>query len=175
MSFTNKCFATISPVIVALDQWTKWLVQEHIPFGTGFSVIPGYFDLVHVTNPGAAFGMFAGANAAWRVPFFYAVSLIAFLSIVGLARSMPKHERLMPIVLSLIMGGLFGNLIDRIRFGEVTDFLAVHIRDVVWNIDLGFWSTALPLDWPAFNVADSAITVSMVLLGIQIVRGKAMT
>lgn len=162
MAFKHRCLLFISPLIFLLDQLTKWWVIRAIPYGSGIPVIPGYFDLVHVRNTGAAFGMFAGANAAWREPFFYAVSVIATVVIFSVVRSLGPRERLLPITLALVFGGVLGNVLDRIRFGYVTDFLSVHWRDVVvWNI---------PLEWPSFNVADSAITVSMVLLAWYFIR-----
>lgn len=162
MLFKHRCLLIISPLIFLLDQLTKWWVIHTIPYGSGIPVIPGYFDLVHVRNTGAAFGMFAGANAAWREPFFYIVSVIATVVIFSVVRSLGPRERLLPITLSLVFGGVLGNVLDRIRFGYVTDFLSFHWRDVVvWNI---------PLEWPSFNVADSAITVSMVLLAWYFIR-----
>jgi signal peptidase II len=167
MSFKLRCMIIISPLIFIADQVTKWLVIQHIPYRTGFPVINGYFDLIHVKNTGAAFGLFAGADAVWREPFFYVVSVVAVGAIIYFYRQLASQERLMPVVLSLILGGVAGNLLDRIRLGAVTDFLSVHWRDVVvdWHV-LGLHIN-FPLDWPAFNVADSAITVSMVLLAIQ--------
>lgn len=164
MVYKYRCFAIITPVIFLLDQLTKWWIVRTIPYGQGFPVIPGYCDLVHVHNTGAAFGMLAGAHATWREPFFYAVSLIATGVIVAVARSLGPRDRLVAVILALVLGGVLGNLLDRIRFGWVIDFVSVHWRDVVVRWHLGRWQWQLPLEWPAFNVADSAITVSMVLL-----------
>lgn len=165
MSRFKLCtMALIAPAIILLDQSTKWLVRAEIPYGSGIPVIPGFFDIVYYTNTGAAFGMLSDAHAIWREPFFYTIALIALVAIAVMWRRCAAHERLMPVILSLLVGGVVGNLIDRIAFGRVTDFLSVHWRDVVWRFSLFGREWAIPLDWPAFNVADSAITVSMVLL-----------
>lgn len=170
MSFKWKCVGFVTPLIILSDQWTKWLVQQHIPFGTRHPIIADYLDLVHVTNTGAAFGMFADGGAWWREPFFYGIALVALVVMGRVFRQLGLRERLMPLVLALILGGLVGNLIDRVRFGAVTDFVAVHWCDTVWSWSLWGWHARVPLEWPAFNIADSAITVSMVLLIAHFVR-----
>lgn len=162
--FKILTMSLIAPLIILLDQWTKYLVRENIPYGSSVSVIPGFFDLVHYTNTGAAFGMLSDAHAAWREPFFYCIAFVALIAIVVMWRRCAAHERLMPIILSLLVGGVIGNLVDRFSFGKVTDFLSVHFRDVIWHFSIAAREFTIPLDWPAFNVADSAITVSMVLL-----------
>lgn len=156
MSFKYKCLFILAPVVFALDQLTKHLVVSKMTIGQVIPAIEGYFDIVHYTNSGAAFGLLAGANDAWRTPFFYIVSLAALVIIIAYFIKMNAEERLMPFALALVVGGILGNGLDRIRFGSVTDFLSVHIQDrSLWGI---------VLDWPAFNLADSAITVAMILL-----------
>ncbi len=162
MQFKYKCLLIIAPLIFIFDQFTKYLIMKNIPFGRAIEVIPGFFDIVHYTNSGAAFGFLSKADAGWKTPFFYAISVAALIGIVIYVVKMPVAERLMAVVLSFIVGGIFGNGIDRVRFGEVTDFLSVHIGDkVLWGVRL---------EWPAFNVADSAITAAMVLLVISAFR-----
>ena len=175
MTFKLRCVFIIAPLILLLDQWSKWSVRAEIPFGGVIPIWPGYFDLVHVQNTGAAFGMLAGAAAAWREPFFYLVSAVALTAIVVMLGRLRATERLTIFILSLLFGGVIGNLIDRVLFGSVTDFVSVHWRDAVWSGTLFGWHWQLPLDWPAFNVADSAITVSMVLLAWQLLRGEGRT
>ncbi|MBI4367627.1 MAG: signal peptidase II [Deltaproteobacteria bacterium] len=170
ISFKYRCLVIISPLILVLDQITKWLIRERIPFGHAIPVIPGYVDLVHVMNTGAAFGMLAGGHAGWRTPFFLALSVVALAAIGRLLSTLPASARLLPVVFSLMIGGILGNVIDRLRFGAVVDFLSVHWRDVVWRADIAGLRLRIPLDWPAFNVADSAITVSMVLLCYHMIR-----
>lgn len=173
MVFKYRVLLIVSPVLVLLDQLTKWLVVHAIPFGERVPVVPGYFDLVHFRNTGAAFGLFADGHANWREPFFIAISLVASVVVLVVVRRLQAHERLMAVVMALIFGGIWGNFLDRLRVGAVTDFLSVHWRDVVVRIPLGAWQVTFPLDWPAFNVADSAITVSMVLLAWQAVKGES--
>lgn len=150
MSFKYKLLLTLTPLIVILDQFTKWLILENLPLHTHIPVIPDFFDIVHVRNTGAAFGFLAESSASFREPFFYVVALIAVVVIAGIFRKLPSHAVYMSWVIALVTGGLVGNLIDRLRFGNVVDFLSFHWRDV--------W------EWPSFNVADSAITIAMVLL-----------
>lgn len=157
-----KILAIVAPLVFAIDQLTKYFVSTKITLGQGLTIIPGFFDIVHYTNTGAAFGLLAGARASWRTPFFYAVSVVALIAIIFYIKKMPDSERLLAFALSFVVGGIFGNGLDRLRFGAVTDFLSVHIGDkVLWGIGL---------EWPAFNVADSAITVAMVLLVISTFR-----
>lgn len=162
MSFKYKSLLIIAPLIFLFDQLTKHLVSMEIALGQGIPVIPGFFDIVHYTNAGAAFGFLAGAHDSWRTPFFYIISVVALAGIVFYIKKLPDNERLAPFALSLVVGAIFGNGLDRLRFGAVTDFLSVHVGDkVLWGAHL---------EWPAFNVADSAITIAMVLLVISAFR-----
>lgn len=170
MRYRYKVALIIGPLIFILDQFTKWWVLAAIPFGEKIVVIPGYFDLVHTQNVGAAFGMFAGTAAGFRVPFFYIMAAVAVAVICIMLWKMRDEERLLPLTFALVLGGIAGNVLDRIRFGAVVDFLSLHWRDVVWTVKLGTREFSIPLDWPAFNVADSAITVAMVLLIIAAFR-----
>ena len=136
-------------MIIALDQLTKSAITARFALHEAFPVIPGLFNLVYVLNPGAAFGFLADASANFRYVFFIGVTVVAACLIVFyLVKSNPRNLMLAGS-LTLIFGGAVGNLIDRIRFGSVVDFLDVYI------------GTA---HWPAFNVADSAITVGAILM-----------
>lgn len=139
----------ISAVVIILDIWTKWLVLQRIDQHEAIPVIPNFFQLVHVRNTGAAFGI--GANAASSlVPLLLNVGAIAvFCVVVVYALRSAVTDRLLQIGLHLILGGAIGNLLDRFRFGYVVDFLDVYIGR---------------LHWPAFNVADSAICIGIALL-----------
>jgi len=142
--------AAIAASVLVLDQITKQLVIKHIPrYGT-VRIIPGFFDLTNVRNPGAAFGFLAGAQGWWRTAFFIIVSIGALVVIAYLVRK--TADRLSLIAFSLIGGGAVGNLVDRIRFGEVVDFIDWYYRS--WH-------------WPAFNIADSGITVGVALLAVE--------
>jgi signal peptidase II len=149
--------AAIAGLIVVLDQLTKYLVVQQFRLHESVQVIPGFFNLTYVRNPGAAFGILAGASGAWRTAFFLTVSVAALAVIVILVRT--AHARLPLVAFSLIGGGAVGNLIDRARFGEVVDFIDWYFRSH---------------HWPTFNIADSAITVGVVLLAVDMLfAGKA--
>ncbi len=164
MAFKYKLLLTVTPLIVVLDQLTKWLILQNLPLHTAISVIPGFFDIVHVRNTGAAFGMFAGSDQTFREPFFYLVAAVAVLVLGGLLRKISPRDKIMAWVVALVAGGLVGNLIDRLRFGNVVDFLSFHWRDAVADWNLFGWALNFRWEWPSFNVADSAITMAMVLL-----------
>jgi signal peptidase II len=116
-------------------------------------VIHGLFNLTYVRNKGAAFGILADSSI--RIPFFITVSIAAMLGILWYIKQLREDQKLAILSLSLVFSGAFGNLIDRIRLGEVIDFL-----DVFWG----------RYHWPAFNVADSAITTGVTLLFIEMWR-----
>ena len=140
----------IAGIVLVLDQFTKYLVLQRFALHESVPVIPGFFNLTYVRNPGAAFGILAGAHGAWRTVFFIAVSLAALAVIITLVRK--THDRLPLAAFALIGGGAVGNLIDRVRSGEVVDFIEWYYRSY---------------HWPAFNIADSAITVGVALLAID--------
>lgn len=142
--------AAIAGVVVLLDQFTKYLVLHRFSLHESVPVIPGFFNLTYVRNPGAAFGILAGAHGAWRTVFFITVSLVALAVIMTLVRK--THDRIPLVAFALIGGGAVGNLIDRVRSGEVVDFIEWYYRSY---------------HWPAFNIADSAITVGVALLAVD--------
>ncbi len=139
-------FIIIFLSVVCLDQLTKlWVVQA---FGLYESrvIIPGLFNFTYLTNTGAAFGILAGHPAWWRQLFFICVALVALVAIFFLHKKIAHESRWYTASLALIAGGAVGNLIDRVRLGSVVDFLDFYV------------STH---HWPAFNLADSAITVGV--------------
>ncbi|MGZ5432932.1 MAG: signal peptidase II [Thermoanaerobaculia bacterium] len=142
-------YLILSAVIIVLDIWTKSLVLARIQLHEAIPVIPNFFQLVHVRNTGAAFGL--GANASSKlVPLLLNVGAIAvFCVVVVYALRTAVTDRLLQTGLHLILGGAIGNLLDRFRFGYVVDFLDVYIGRH---------------HWPAFNVADSAICIGIALL-----------
>lgn len=164
MSYKYKILLSVAPAVLALDQLTKFFVLRGMPLGQVIPVIPGFFDLVHIRNTGAAFGILAHWAPVFRLPFFYGVTIVAMVILIYAFKHLADHDRFYAVPLSLITGGVFGNLIDRARFGNVVDFLSFHVKDVVlWRVRM---------EWPAFNVADSAITVSVVLIAWRMLRGK---
>lgn len=136
----------LSVVVIVLDQLTKQWVSQSLGFGEVLPVMPS-FNLVLAHNAGAAFSFLAGAGG-WQRGFFSGIAVVAAVVIIHLLR---KHhgEKLFSLALALILGGALGNLIDRVRFGHVVDFLDFYIQ---------------AYHWPAFNVADMAITAGAGLL-----------
>lgn len=137
----------LAGVIVVLDQATKALVRAYVPVHSSFTVIPGFLDLTHVQNSGAAFGILNAVSFPHKAGVIALVSTVALVSIAAFAVRLSPHQRLARIGLALILGGAAGNLIDRLAAGVVVDFV-----DVYWR-QFHFW---------AFNVADSAITVGVI-------------
>ncbi len=133
------------------------MVVESIPLHTGIEVITGFFDLAHVRNPGVAFGMMAGSAWSFQRVFLILLSLAAMAAIMWVIYSSAAIELGLLAGYSLFFGGALGNVIDRIRYGEVIDFIDVHWGNV---------------HWPAFNVADSALCVGAGLFLIHFVFKK---
>jgi signal peptidase II len=144
--------ASIMGSVLILDQYTKHFVDTHIRRHEIVTVIPGFFNLTNVRNPGAAFGILSGIHGAWRSVFFISMTLTALIVIAVLIRK--THERLLIFAFSLIAGGAIGNVIDRLRYGEVVDFIQWYVKSYYW---------------PSFNVADSAISIGVGLLAIDMI------
>jgi signal peptidase II len=153
----NILFLAIVTLVVLLDQLTKAWILATLRLHEGFPLIDGFFNIVHVRNPGAAFGFLASASPAFRYLFFLGVTVAAILLILHYLRQTGINDRSLVFALALILAGAVGNLIDRIRFGEVVDFLDVYIGTY---------------HWPAFNVADSAITTGAILLALLLLRRR---
>jgi len=137
----------LSALVLILDQLTKLAVIERLTAYVDVIVITGFFNLVHVHNTGAAFSLFAD-QPGWQRGFFVGVAAVASAVILYLLRK-TQGRRSFSIALALILGGAIGNVIDRILYGHVIDFLDVHVAG--WH-------------WPAFNIADSAITLGAAML-----------
>jgi len=143
--------------VLALDRLTKRLVETRLSFDDTLKVIPGFFDIVHSQNRGVAFGIFNDSAFQWRTALLVLASLAAAVVVSWILRRPAGLDRCMFWGLTLLLGGALGNLYDRILSGQVTDFLLFYIGDY---------------QWPAFNVADSAIVVGSGLLLIDLVRPK---
>lgn len=135
--------------VVVVDQLTKALVLAKMPLYRTYTVVPDFLSLTHIQNPGGAFGFLAAQPLALRSIVFFAMSMFAVILVTIFYWRTPPAYRLLATSFALILGGAVGNIIDRVRFGSVVDFIYLH---------------AGSLHWPAFNVADSAITVGMVVL-----------
>ena len=144
---------TVCTVILGLDQWTKALVQQKLPLYQRVEVIPGFFNLTHVRNPGGAFGIFGGAKGGIGSTLFVIVSLVAVGILIFLFAKVREHEKNLTFSYALILSGAIGNLVDRFRFGEVIDFLDYYISS---------------FHWPAFNIADAAICAGIGLMAIEL-------
>ena len=144
-------FATIATVGIIIDQITKVIVDRSMQLYDSIPIVENFFHLTYVRNKGAAFSFLS--NASWRLPFFITVSIIASIVILVAFRKLRDDQKLAHTSLALIFSGAVGNLIDRIRLGEVIDFLDAH------------WYRH---HWPAFNVADSLICVGVFLLAIDL-------
>lgn len=148
-------FYAVAAVTLTLDLVTKGLILQHFSLGQSLPVLPGLFNLTLVLNPGAAFGFLAELPEHIRHPFFVGIAILAAVLIILYQRRYLRGQALATCALGLILGGAVGNLIDRLRYGMVVDFLDFY---------LGRYH------WPAFNVADSAISVGVGLLFLDMVR-----
>lgn len=144
-----KLLLMITPVVIVIDQIVKIYVDQTMELYQTIEIVENYFNLTYIRNKGAAFGMLANMDEAWRVPFFLCISVIAIGAILYTLHAYKDSSRIFPVALAMILGGAVGNMIDRARLGEVIDFILVH-----WH----------QYHWPAFNVADSAITVGVGML-----------
>src|SRR5262245_39367400 len=144
-------------IILVLDQLTKLIVDRTMPLHHSISIIDNLFSLTYVRNTGAAFGIFAGSHEAFRLPFLILVSVVAIGFVFMMLKRLNEQETGLITALSFILGGAIGNLIDRILFGEVIDFL-----DFYWG----------RYHWPAFNLADSFITVGVTITLFYLIKYK---
>lgn len=143
--------------ILLLDQVSKLLVLQNFPIQAVKEIIPGYFNLTHVRNTGAAFSFLAGGNSFWRQALFVGMTVLVLGIILFAYGKVSREDSWTRTAYALICGGAVGNLVDRLRFGEVVDFLDFY---------------AGTYHWPVFNVADCAISAGAVMLFISLVRGK---
>lgn len=157
MSHKIKLIGLTLTLILILDQGTKFIVDRTIPLHHSIPVIENLFNLTHIRNTGAAFGILAGRRGWVRSSFLLFFSLLAMGFIIVLLRRLPERENTLIIALSFILGGAMGNLIDRLLYGEVIDFL-----DFYWS---GY-------HWPAFNAADSFITLGVILTLFRLIQSK---
>ena len=147
----------ISVVTVGLDQISKIIVLKSMTLYQSIPVIPGFFNFTYIRNPGGAFGFFANQSPAIRSFVFIFVSLLAIGFILYFYINTPDTHKFLATGFSLIFGGAIGNMIDRLRFGTVVDFLDVYIQNT---------------HWPAFNIADSAISIGMAIFIYHVLTQK---
>ena len=141
--------------ILVLDQWTKSLIIQKLLLYQKVEVIQGFFNILHVRNTGGAFGIFGGDKGGLGSILFVVVSLVAIGVIVILFIRIKEDEKTLALSFSLILSGAIGNLIDRLRYGEVIDFLDFYLSST---------------HWPTFNVADSAICIGIGLMALELLK-----
>jgi len=150
--FYKLRYLFVSLAVLVADQWTKWLVELHLPDHGAEPLLPGLLNLTHVRNTGVAFGLFAAqgmTGGSWLLTLLG----LAALTAVGLYFWFtPSRDRTLLVALALVVGGAVGNLVDRVVSGAVTDFIDVYVGTH---------------HWPAFNIADSAISIGIVLMAID--------
>lgn len=145
----RKYHVLIAALVVLLDRLTKWIISQNIPLHDSVTVVPGVFQLTHVQNQGAAFGLFSDSPSEWKVAMLILFSVAALAVVSALLWKNGNAMNATAIALSLVFGGALGNLWDRVASGRVIDFLDFYVGSH---------------HWPAFNVADSAIVVGALLL-----------
>jgi signal peptidase II len=148
-------FFLLTIIVLIADQWTKHWAQTSLKPVVLIEVIPGLFRFTYATNRGVAFSLFADSEL--NVPMIFAsISIIAALVVLFYLSRAPAGKLRMKTALSLLLAGIIGNLIDRLRFGEVVDFLDFHLGEL--------------FTWPTFNIADAAICIGAVLLALEMLR-----
>ena len=148
----------VSGVLIVMDQYTKLMVSLHIPLNYSVKVVEGFFNFTHIRNSGVAFGLFASQQSEYKALMFIAISTIAIIAILVIFHQTPKEKKMVQTGLILIFSGAIGNLIDRILHGEVIDFVDFFINRH---------------HFPAFNIADSCITVGVIMMVIDLFFGEA--
>jgi signal peptidase II len=143
--------------IIVLDQLTKIIVDRTMPLHHSIPIVDGFFSLTYVRNTGAAFGIFAGSHEVFRLPFLIGVSILAIGFILVMLKRLRDDATGLVTALTFILGGAIGNLLDRVLHGEVIDFLDVYYSNY---------------HWPAFNLADSFITVGVTITLFYLVGAK---
>ena len=156
MSLRLKAYF-LAALVFVFDRLTKWFIDTHVTFFDTYKIIPGFFDIVRSQNRGVAFGIFNDSTSEWRTTLLVIASLVAVVVVSFMLWNAQRLDRLSLWGLALILGGAAGNVFDRILTGRVTDFLLFYIRDY---------------QWPAFNMADSAIVVGSGLLMLDLLRPK---
>ncbi len=152
--FARPFELAVMGTVTLVDQLTKVLVRHSLALGDSRTIIPGFLDVTHVQNTGAAFGLLNSVDLPYKPVIMIAVALIALVAIAAYGTQLGFHDRLARLGLALILGGAFGNLVDRALVGHVTDFV-----DVYWGA-AHFW---------AFNVADASINIGAALVLVDMI------
>ncbi len=146
----------MSNTLILVDQYTKFLVNTHIPLYYSIKVIDDFFNITHVRNPGVAFGLFADQDSEYKVLIFILISSVAIFAILFIYYQTPDEKKMVRTGLIMIFSGAIGNLIDRIAYREVIDFVDIFYKNY---------------HWPAFNFADACITIGVGLMILDLFQG----
>jgi len=144
--------------LLVLDRWTKSIIHSQFDVNQSISVIDGFFNITYVRNTGVAFGIFSSISSPAKSVLLSIFAAAAAAVVVVYSVKSPVRNRLLQVALAMILGGALGNLYDRLTLGYVIDFIELYA---------GSYS------WPAFNVADSAVSVGICLLALEIFRDEA--
>jgi signal peptidase II len=144
--------------ILAVDRWTKVWIRNRFDLNESVSVVDGLFNITYVRNTGVAFGILSSVSSPAKSLLLSIFTAFAAVVVITYSVRSPARNRLLQVALALILGGALGNLYDRLSYGYVVDFLEFYVRTY---------------HWPSFNVADSAISVGVALLAIEIIRNEA--
>ncbi len=156
----NKYYL-VTLAVLLVDHLTKFLVTRHL-VGTGvvprhtIDIIPDYLRISYIQNSGVAFGFFQSIESQWKPYILAGMAVVAVFVILIYSSRMPLHRTLLQVALTLTMGGILGNFLDRLVHGYVVDFIEFHVKESFY--------------WPTFNLADSAITIGIALLLIDTVK-----
>lgn len=153
----KKLYLFIIAFIIAADQASKWLLVRSLPLEASRDVVKGFLRLWHVRNSGAVWGFFSGHDGGLVPKVITGLAVAALLIVAWFFLRAGRHERLELAAYAFILGGALGNIVDRLRLGYVVDFIDAYVK--TWH-------------WPTFNVADSCITVGVLLLALSLWRGK---
>ena len=146
-------------MVLISDQVTKWIARADLDPTQPVEIIPGYLRLSYLHNTGVAFGFFDNLESDWKPYVLGGMAIVALVAIAVYSVRAPRNRVLLQTALAITMGGILGNFIDRVLRGYVIDFIEFHVHEVFY--------------WPTFNVADSAITIGIVLLLIDTLRNPA--
>ena len=147
----------VSNTLILIDQYTKFLVNTQIPLYYSIKVIDDFFNLTHVRNPGVAFGLFADQDSEYKVLVFILIATVAILAILILYHQTPDDKKMVRTGLIMIFSGAIGNLIDRVVYKEVIDFVDIYFGNY---------------HWPAFNFADACITIGVGFMILDLFQGE---
>ena len=151
-------YAALVAATLILDRWTKVLIQKRFDLNESISIIDGFFNITYVRNTGVAFGIFDPASLPAKSILLSLFTVLAAVVVIAYSVRSPIQNRLLQVALALILGGALGNLYDRLAYGYVVDFIELY---------------AGAYHWPSFNVADSAISIGVALLALEILRNEA--